>query len=168
MSAFLKWWLLITLTVVGLSIAAYFNFIQFLYAHDLTKLSVAILALFAATTSVIGYKIWKERDVKKKKYGYDVEWFVSEMMISLGMIGTVIGFIIMLGSLSDITTFDVSLLQGVLTTMGSGMGVALYTTLSALVTGVLIALQYFNLENGCEELFSVLNQVSEVSLDNSL
>ena len=52
--------------------------------------------------------------------------------------------------------------------MGSGMGVALYTTLSALVTGVLIALQYFNLENGCEELFSVLNQVSEVSLDNSL
>ena len=74
----------------------------------------------------------------------------------------------MLGSLSDITTFDVSLLQGVLTTMGSGMGVALYTTLSALVTGVLIALQYINLENGCEELFSVLNQVSEVSLDNSL
>ena len=51
----------------------------------------------------------------------------------------------MLSSLSDITTFDVTLLQGVLTTMGSGMGVALYTTLSALVTGVLIAIQYYNL-----------------------
>ena len=88
-------------------------------------------------------------------------------MLKLGLIGTVIGFIIMLGSLSDITTFDVTLLQGVLTTMGSGMGVALYTTLSALVTGVLIALQYFNLESGCEELFSVLNQISEVSINKS-
>ena len=87
MSVFLKWWLLITLTIVGLSIAAYFNFIHFLYAHDLTKLSVAILALFAATTSVIGYKIWNERNVKNyKKYGYDIEWFVSEMMISLSLI----------------------------------------------------------------------------------
>ena len=46
-------------------------------------------------------------------------------MLKLGLIGTVIGFIIMLSSLSDITTFDVTLLQGVLTTMGSGMGVAL-------------------------------------------
>ena len=87
-------------------------------------------------------------------------------MLKLGLIGTVIGFIIMLGSLSNITTFDVSLLQGVLTTMGSGMGVALYTTLSALVTGVFIAIQYFNLEDGCEELFSVINQISEVSLDD--
>ena len=89
-------------------------------------------------------------------------------MLKLGLIGTVIGFIIMFSSLSDITTFDVTLLQGVLTTMGSGMGVALYTTLSALVTGVLIAIQYYNLESGCEELFAVLNQISEVSIDNSL
>ena len=98
----------------------------------------------------------------------ELGWFSADIMLKLGLIGTVIGFIIMLGSLSDITTFDVSLLQGVLTTMGSGMGVALYTTLSALVTGVLIAIQYFNLENGCEELYSVLNQVSEISFDKSL
>ena len=78
--------------------------------------------------------------------------FCSDIMLKLGLIGTVIGFIIMLSSLADITTFDVTLLQGVLTTMGSGMGVALYTTLSALITGVLIAIQYYNLESGCEEL----------------
>ena len=105
----------------------------------------------------------------KKTIGYyEFGWFCSDVMLKLGLIGTVIGFIIMLSSLSDITTFDVTLLQGVLTTMGSGMGVALYTTLSALVTGVLIAIQYYNLESGCEELFAVLNQISEVSIDNSL
>lgn len=105
--------------------------------------------------------------IKKANGSYEFGWFTADIMLKLGLIGTVIGFIIMLGSLSDITTFDVTLLQGVLTTMGSGMGVALYTTLSALVTGVLVALQYYNLESGCEELFSVLNQVSEISLDKS-
>ena len=148
MSAFLKWWLLITLTVVGLSIAAYFNFIQFLYAHDLTKLSVAILALFAATSSVIGYKLWKERDVKKKKYGYDVEWFVSEMMISLGMIGTVIGFIYMLYSVfSSLNITDTLAVQQSLGKMAQGMGTALLTTLVGLVSSVLIKSQLVMVEN---------------------
>ena len=148
MSAFLKWWLLITLTVVGLSIAAYFNFIQFLYAHDLTKLSVAILALFAATSSVIGYKLWKERDVKKKKYGYDVEWFVSEMMISLGMIGTVIGFIYMLYSVfSSLNITDTMAVQESLGKMAQGMGTALLTTLVGLVSSVLIKSQLVMVEN---------------------
>lgn len=104
--------------------------------------------------------------IQKTNGYYELGWFSADLMLKLGLIGTVIGFIIMLGSLSNITTFDVTLLQGVLTTMGSGMGVALYTTLSALVTGVFIAIQYFNLESGCEELFSVINQISEVSLDN--
>ena len=148
MSAFLKWWLLITLTVVGLSIAAYFNFIQFLYAHDLTKLSVAILALFAATSSVIGYKLWKERDVKKKKYGYDVEWFVSEMMISLGMIGTVIGFIYMLYSVfSSLNITDTMAVQESLGKMAQGMGTALLTTLVGLVSSVLVKSQLVMVEN---------------------
>ena len=51
---------------------------------------------------------------------------------------------------------------------GKWNGIAIYTTLSALVGGVLIAVQYYNLESGCEELFSVLNQISEISIDNSL
>ena len=109
-----------------------------------------------------------ETYIRKASGAFEFGWFSADIMLKLGLIGTVIGFIIMLGSLSDITTFDVSLLQGVLTTMGSGMGVALYTTLSALVGGVLIAVQYYNLESGCEALFSVLNQISEISIDNSL
>jgi len=147
MSVFLKWWLLITLTIVGLSIAAYFNFIHFLYAHDLTKLSVAILALFAATTSVIGYKIWNERNAEEK-YGYDVEWFVSEMLISLGMIGTVIGFIYMLYSVfSSLNITDTLAVQQSLGKMAQGMGTALLTTLVGLVSSVLIKSQLVMVEN---------------------
>ena len=147
MSVFLKWWLLITLTIVVLTIAAYFNFIHFLYAHDLTKLSVAILALFAATTSVIGYKIWNERNAEEK-YKYNVEWFVSEMMISLGMIGTVIGFIYMLYSVfSSLNIADTLAVQQSLGKMAQGMGTALLTTLVGLVSSVLIKSQLVMVEN---------------------
>ena len=147
MSVFLKWWLLITLTIVGLSVAAYFNFIHFLYAHDLTKLSVAILALFAATTSVIGYKIWNERN-EEEKYEYNVEWFVSEMMISLGMIGTVIGFIYMLYSVfSSLNITDTLAVQQSLGKMAQGMGTALLTTLVGLVSSVLVKSQLVMVEN---------------------
>ena len=41
----------------------------------------------------------------KKTVGYyEFGWFCSDVMLKLGLIGTVIGFIIMLSSLSDITT----------------------------------------------------------------
>ena len=68
--------------------------------------------------------------IKKTTGVYEFGWFCSDIMLKLGLIGTVIGFIIMLSSLADITTFDVTLLQGVLTTMGSGMGGTLYYSIS--------------------------------------
>ena len=65
MKLFLKWWLLISLTILGLGIATYFNFISFVYTNDLTKLTIVIFSLFIATTIVIGYKVWNQ-NVRKK------------------------------------------------------------------------------------------------------
>ena len=97
MNTFLKWWLLVTLTVAGIVTGWYFDFAAFIYTHDLTKLTIVIGALFVATTIVIGYKLWhKVRN--QRKVVYEKEWFISELCISLGMIGTVIGFIYMLYS----------------------------------------------------------------------
>ena len=67
--------------------------------------------------------------VKKTNGYYELGWFSADLMLKLGLIGTVIGFIIMLGSLSDITTFDVTLLQGVLTTTVSYTHLTLPTIL---------------------------------------
>ena len=172
---FLKWLLQFSL----MSFFIFFIFDQGLIikivSSDKSYITSFILVLFFVIsmhcfyhTFIISDELNKAHIIKKTVGFYEFGWFCSDIMLKLGLIGTVIGFIIMLGSLSDITTFDVTLLQGVLTTMGSGMGVALYTTLSALVAGVMVAVQYYNLESGCEELFSVLNQISEVSIDNSL
>ena len=84
----------------------------------------------------------------KKKHSYDKEWFISEAVISLGMIGTVIGFIFMLYSVfSGIDLSDTSNLQDSLAMMAKGMGTALLTTLVGLISSVLIKCQLVVVED---------------------
>jgi hypothetical protein len=148
MNIFLKWWLMVTLIVVGISTSIYFNFDTFLFENDLTKLSLVIVSLFVICTSVIGYKIWKSAIQRKKIYNYQTEWFVSEVLISLGMIGTVIGFIFMLYSVfGNLNIQDTAAIQQSLGSMAKGMGTALLTTLVGLISSVLIKSQLVMVEN---------------------
>tara|TARA_A100001011_G_C14203101_1_gene796563 strand:+ start:599 stop:1039 length:441 start_codon:yes stop_codon:yes gene_type:complete len=143
MKKFLKWWLFVILIIMGIAVSLYFDFGNFLYENDFTKISLLIASLFAATTFTIGYKLWT-----KKEYSYDKEWFISEMVISLGMIGTVVGFIYMLYSVfTGIDLSDTSNLQESLAMMAKGMGTALLTTLVGLVSSVLIKCQLVMVEN---------------------
>jgi len=150
MNTFLKWWLLVTLTVVGIVTGWYFDFAAFIYTHDLTKLTIVIGGLFVATTIVIGYKLWhKVRN--QRKVVYEKEWFISELCISLGMIGTVIGFIYMLYSVfGNLNIADTVAVQQSLGQMANGMGTALLTTLIGLISSVLIKSQLVMAENGVE------------------
>jgi len=148
MNIFLKWWLMVTLIVVGISTSIYFNFDTFLFENDLTKLSLVIVSLFVICTSVIGYKIWKSAIQRKKICNYQTEWFVSEVLISLGMIGTVIGFIFMLYSVfGNLNIQDTAAIQQSLGSMAKGMGTALLTTLVGLISSVLIKSQLVMVEN---------------------
>ena len=148
MNIFLKWWLMVTLTVVGIATSIYFNFDTFLFENDLTKISLVIISLFAVCTSVIGYKIWNSKIKKIKDYNYETEWFVSEVLISLGMIGTVIGFIFMLYSVfGNLNIQDTMAVQQSLGSMAKGMGTALLTTLVGLISSVLVKSQLIMVEN---------------------
>ena len=142
MNIFLKWWLIIVLTVIGVVTSIYFDFDKFLYDNDITKLSIVILIFFTITSIIIGYKIYKQCIKKQKEFTYDTEWFVSEITVSLGMIGTVVGFIFMLYSVfGNINLDDTSLIKSSLSTMAQGMGTALLTTLIGLTTSVLLKCQ---------------------------
>ncbi len=72
---------------------------------------------------------------------------ISDIFIRLGLVGTVIGFIIMLQSLSDLENFDINLMQNLLKDMSLGMMVALYTTLTGLITAIILTLQNKYLES---------------------
>jgi flagellar motor component MotA len=71
-------------------------------------------------------------------------WFVSDMLLTIGMIGTVLGFIYMLGaSFGEIRMDDVESVRSALVKMGAGMSTALYTTAAGLICSLILKLQLF-------------------------
>ena len=148
MKLLLKWWLLVTLTIVGVLTSVYFDFHMFIYENDFTKLTLVIGTLFVICTSMIGYKNWNSKYRQLKKYHYETEWFISDVLISLGMIGTVSGFIFMLHSVfGNLNLQDTAAIQQSLGSMAQGMGTALLTTLIGLISSVLVKSQLVMVEN---------------------
>ena len=89
---------------------------------------------------------------------------VSDMMLKLGLLGTIVGFILMLAPISNIDAYDVSTLKTALSSMSGGMAIALFTTLAGLVGGILLRTQYYLLDEANEELFSNIAQISETKI----
>ncbi|MCG8378427.1 MAG: MotA/TolQ/ExbB proton channel family protein [Proteobacteria bacterium] len=92
----------------------------------------------------------------------EIGWFVSDMMLKLGLLGTIIGFIFMLGSVANIADFDVSNMQKILRHMSNGMGTALYTTLTGLTCSILSAMQYHMLDRHADELVELIRHLTQV------
>ena len=83
-------------------------------------------------------------------------------MIKLGLLGTIIGFIFMLGSVANITDFDVTTMQKILKHMSIGMGTALYTTLAGLVCSMLATAQYHLLDSSVDKLIQTTKHLAQV------
>lgn len=79
-----------------------------------------------------------ERLMAKHSFGH----YASDVLLKLGLLGTIIGFIMMLRPVGELTDFDPNVLQQLLGQMSGGMAVALFTTLAGLVTSTLLGLQY--------------------------
>lgn len=92
----------------------------------------------------------------------EIGWFVADLMLKLGLLGAIIGFIFMLGSVANIADFDVSNMQQVLRHMSDGMATALYTTLAGLVCSSLAAMQYHMLDRHADELVALMRHLAQV------
>ena len=82
----------------------------------------------------------------------EVGWFTSDLCLSIGMMGTVIGFIMMLGGFANIDINDMATVQGLIKGLGVGMATALYTTLTGLICSALLKIQYFNLSQAIDKV----------------
>tara|TARA_B100000614_G_C14561727_1_gene497465 strand:- start:5415 stop:5738 length:324 start_codon:yes stop_codon:yes gene_type:complete len=84
--------------------------------------------------------------------------FIVDLLIRLGLVGTVIGFILMLQSVTLIENFDINLMQDLMKNMSAGMMVALYTTLTGLITAMILMLQNKYLELLLVDLYSIVSE----------
>jgi biopolymer transport protein ExbB/TolQ len=93
-------------------------------------------------------ELFSDQVSNRHAFGY----FASDVLLRLGLLGTIIGFILMLLPVSNIKEFDSSIMQQLLASMSGGMAVALYTTLTGLITSTLLRFQYFILESAATDM----------------
>lgn len=88
---------------------------------------------------------------------HSLGYLIVDLLLKLGLTGTVIGFILMLLPIGEVKDFDPQILQTLLSTMSGGMAVALYTTLTGLVTSMMLKFQYFLLDSSLNQAINFLN-----------
>src|SRR6478735_7885673 len=80
--------------------------------------------------------------------------FVSDTLMKLGLLGTIIGFIIMLAPIATLDAADKVAMKSSMGLMSDGMAVAMYTTLAGLIGSILVRIQYYMLDAATQRVFS--------------
>jgi len=105
---------------------------------------------------------------ERLKGTHEFGWFIVDILLKLGLIGTIVGFILMLGSVANSATLDVNTMQKILRQMSSGMGTALFTTLAGLIGSILLGMQYLLLDKGADDLLQRVIRVAEIEIKPKL
>ena len=138
-------------------------FIETKTHYDDSNPFIIILSEFQIANDILKdkSKASLHEEFKLKLYQFvDNGFFISDLLLKLGIIGTVIGFIIMLSSLSAIDEMNLSKMNNLLLSMSAGMKVALYTTLTGLIGSILLSIQYNFFES---KINIFINQVININ-----
>lgn len=98
---------------------------------------------------------------ERARGAHEAGWFLSSLILKLGLLGTIVGFVFMLGAIDAIKTLSAADLPQMLGRMGSGMAVSLYTTLVGLLANMALGLQNLMLDRSAERLVSGTLQFAE-------
>ncbi len=135
---FLQWWLFFVLQIIILGASYVYELHLYILNNDQTYISFVLIGIWLLTSMRIGYKLKKEITTSNEKF-----WFIAETCMAIGMMGTVLGFILMLGgsNLASIDPTDVEGMKNVIGQLASGMATALLTTLTGLIVSVSLRTQ---------------------------
>jgi hypothetical protein len=88
--------------------------------------------------------------------------FASDALMKLGLLGTIVGFILMLAPIAGLDAADRASVKSSMGLMSDGMAVAMYTTLSGLIGSILLQTQYYMLDGATAKLFGLATDLTEV------
>jgi hypothetical protein len=88
--------------------------------------------------------------------------FASDSLMKLGLLGTIVGFILMLAPIAGLDAADHASMKLSMGLMSDGMAVAMYTTLAGLIGSILVQTQYYMLDEATAKLFALATDLTEV------
>jgi hypothetical protein len=88
--------------------------------------------------------------------------YAGDVLMKLGLLGTIIGFIMMLAPIAGLDAADRASVRTSMGLMSDGMAVAMYTTLTGLIGSILVQTQYYMLDKATQRLFGLATSLTEV------
>jgi hypothetical protein len=88
--------------------------------------------------------------------------YAGDTLMKLGLLGTIIGFIMMLAPIAGLDAADHASVRTSMGLMSDGMAVAMYTTLTGLIGSILVQTQYYMLDKATQRLFALATNLTEV------
>ena len=179
--------ILLTVIVFAFYLLFDLDLLQLILDSDKSRISILILFIYTAATLHWFFLAWKLDGEQKGKgkaldfinvsksktdferqnllnilgdelsYRHALGHMTADILLKLGLTGTVVGFILMLLPIGDMKDFDPQKIQPLLSSMSGGMAVALYTTLSGLITSTILKFQYFILDASVSKLINKLS-----------
>lgn len=143
MNSKLLTWLCFFLFLTGLSYYCYeLGYFKALASLDKSKLSWLNLTLFGIMYSRLGILLFYQETPLEKDL--DPGFEVAEYIMAIGLLGTVIGFILMLyGTMGNVNFDDPGAVRNLFTAVTSGMYTALITTAVGLITSLSLRAAYY-------------------------
>jgi len=94
--------------------------------------------------------------------------FASDTLMKLGLLGTIIGFIMMLAPIAGLDPENKVAMRSSMSLMSEGMAVAMYTTLAGLAASILLKIQYGFLDTATSRIFAYAVDLTEVHVVSAL
>ncbi len=154
--AFWKWWsTIIVILFLGSYLQYELKIFQFILANDPTFITFGVVACFFATVLPIGYFSYRKqfKKISPTESQLIPLWFSADAVMSIGMVGTLLGFLMVLTStFQDVDTTSAQAMKEVIGQLAAGMGTALLTSLAGLIASILLKLQLVMLESEDEKV----------------
>jgi putative copper export protein len=152
MGPMIKIFLVNALIVTSIFYAETQGALSLIINNDASYLSILIMALYICTSGFLGVISYRA-DVANKEQRrklldrLDGAHFVAEHLISLGLLGTVIG----LAMATNSSLVEGAVIDQIVSGLKTGLSVAFYSTMTGLVTSMLLQLQLLILTRELKE-----------------
>ena len=143
----LEWWLLFCSSVTGLALCWQFGLLDALQRADQSYLGFVCVAVYFLSCLRAGWLTAMAQKGHHIAESLPFMWLVSETLLAIGLLGTLIGFMLGGAGFADLNPENVAQTQRALGVMAQGMSTAVVTTLVGLITSVLLKFQLVAIES---------------------
>lgn len=142
----MKWpryiWYIVSILLLGVS---YFSFeaglLKYLWQADISKISFLIMTIFVKSFIKLGVLLHRDNGPTEEELDSGFE--DCDQSMALGMLGTVIGFIVMTNAFAGVDIDDIQNIKQLFSIATHGMSTALLTTAAGLISSIILRASYY-------------------------